>query len=126
MTEMKSILVVDDNVTFATTTCMILERYGYRTEKVSTGKEAIERVHSQPFDLILMDYKMQGMNGVQTIKEILKIRPNSAVIFITAYETSELEDETRDIPVFGIIHKPFNMNELLMKINGIWGNRITS
>lgn len=80
-----SILIVDDDIGMAETLSDILEDSGYDVEVADDGVEAVERVQARTFDVVLMDIKMPGINGVKTYKKIKSIRPEVAVMMMTAY-----------------------------------------
>jgi CheY-like chemotaxis protein len=112
-----SILIVDDNMTLVTTITMILKRRGFQVESTYNGQDAISMIRKQPFSMILMDLKMPGMNGVEALKEIRAIRPDARVIIMTAYEMKDLLAEVEDMGVVSVLHKPFNMMQVLQIID---------
>ena len=89
MKEKASILVVDDQVGMLETFTDILEDRGFNVVTADDGFSAIKRVKAQAFDLIFMDIKMPGINGVQTFREIKKINPKIAVVMMTAYSSCQ-------------------------------------
>ncbi len=84
MNEIK-ILVVDDEDNIRFLFKEELEEEGYRIEMASNGYEAIEKVKSSKFDLILMDIKMPGMDGIQALNEIKNLNKDQIVILCSAY-----------------------------------------
>jgi two-component system, NtrC family, response regulator HydG len=111
-----SILVVDDNKSLLTTLSMVLRHHGYNVKTASGGEQAIGIVREHPFDIIFMDVKMPVMNGVETFKRIKSIRSESVVIMMTAYEVEELLQEAIEAGAYGILNKPFEVENAISMI----------
>lgn len=108
-----SILIVDDNIGQCKTMSFILERNGYTVTSADNGPEAISIVEKSPFDIVFMDIKMPIMNGVETYKEIKKIRPGTKVIMMTAYAVEDLVQEALNEGAYAIIYKPLDIEKVL-------------
>ncbi|MGD2089135.1 MAG: response regulator [Candidatus Aminicenantes bacterium] len=108
-----SILIVDDNIGQCKTMSFILERNGYDVTSADNGPEAISIVEKSPFDIVFMDIKMPIMNGVETYKEIKKIRPGTKVIMMTAYAVEDLVQEALNEGAYAIIYKPLDIEKVL-------------
>ena len=80
-----NILIVDDNTDFCKSMASVMKIKGYNTFTAISGMEAIENVRKRDFDIIFMDIKMPFLNGVETFKEIKKIKPDTYVIMMTTY-----------------------------------------
>ena len=113
------VLVVDDQSSIRLTLSAILEKWGYDVVGVEDGYRAIDAARAQPFDLILMDIKMPGINGVQTFREIKRIRPGSLVVMMTGYAVEDLVEAAQQEGAFSVIYKPFDMEELLKLVDSI-------
>ena len=113
MQEPVKILIVDDEMNMLITLQDILDVHGYEIFTAVDGNEAIEISKSQKVDLILMDFKMPGLNGVQTYEEIRKIHPLIKVIFITAYYDEKTLKEASADGIYGVFHKPLDIPQLL-------------
>lgn len=114
------ILIVDDNIGQCKTMAFILERNGYAVTTADNGPEAITIVEESPFDIIFMDIKMPIMNGVETYKQVKKIRPGTRVIMMTAYAVEDLVQEALQEGAYAIIYKPLDIEkvfELIKKAN---------
>ena len=85
-----SILIVDDNISLCKTMSFVLKRHGYDVTTAGDGVEAIEKVREKAFGMIFMDIKMPGVNGVEALRSIRKIRPEATVTMMTAYAVEEL------------------------------------
>ena len=107
------ILVVDDLKSIRLTLSGILEDEGYKVAMAENGYQAIEAAKQTPFDLIFMDIKMPGINGVQTFREIKKVNPDAAVIMMTAYSVEDLVREALEEGAYAVVYKPFDIEEML-------------
>lgn len=111
-----NILLVDDNVSLTKTMSFALKRNGYAVTTAKDGREAIAKVKEQPFDMIFMDIKMPLLDGVETYKEIKKLRPEAVVMMMTAYAVEDLVVEALREGAYGIIYKPLDIEEVLATI----------
>ncbi len=118
----KRILIVDDEPSMLMTLADIINIVGYEAVTVENGSKAVEIVREQDFDVIMMDFRMEGLNGVETFREIRKIYPDAKVIFITAYyHEKSVKDAIVDGAV-GVCQKPLNIPQLLDYIKAAAGN----
>ncbi|PKM82263.1 MAG: two-component system response regulator [Firmicutes bacterium HGW-Firmicutes-14] len=85
---------------------------GYKVELAGSGLEALEKVKSEMPDIILMDMKMPGMNGLETLHEIKKVNDSILVVMMTAYGELEIISEAMKLGINEYITKPFDINEL--------------
>ena len=108
-----NILVVDDLKSSRLTLGGILEDEGHNVVLVENGYQAIEAAKQVPFDLVFMDIKMPGINGVQTFHEVKKINPQAAVIMMTAYSVEGLVREALEEGAYAVVYKPFDMEHVV-------------
>ncbi len=108
-----NILVVDDLKSIRLTLGGILEDEGHNVVLAENGYQAIEAAQQISFDLIFMDIKMPGINGVQTFREVKKINPQAAVIMMTAYSVEDLVREALEEGAFAVVYKPFDMENIV-------------
>jgi len=115
MTKKQRILLVDDEMDSILALKDVLEDKGFETELVDNGTKAVERAGQQEFDIILMDIKMTGMNGVEAYRKIKqRCRENgTAVIMMTAYSVKGLVEEAIMEGVYAVLRKPLDIDELL-------------
>ena len=106
------ILVVDDQFGVRWLLCEVLKGEDYKVKLAGNGLEAIEEVKKEVPDLIIMDIKMPGMNGLETLREIKKLNYTGPVIFITAYGELGIINQAKKLGVKHYITKPFDINEL--------------
>jgi DNA-binding NtrC family response regulator len=111
-----NVLVVDDQIGMLETFTDILEDRGFGVTTADDGFQAIKKVKEQNFDLIFMDIKMPGINGVQTFREIKKINPKASVIMMTAYSVEDLVKEAIEEGAYTVIYKPFDMDKVIQTI----------
>ncbi len=112
-----NILVVDDLRSIRVTLGGILEDKGHSVVTVEDGYRAIEAVKNSHFDVIFMDIKMPGINGVQTFREVKKIDPKAAVIMMTAYSVEDLVKEALEEGAYAIAYKPFDIDKIVSLID---------
>ena len=115
-------MLVDDNISLTKTMSFILRRKGYTVVTSKSGMEAIERVKERSFDIVFMDIKMPLMNGVETYKEIKKIKPETVVIMMTAYSVEDLVQEALQEGAHGIIYKPLDIDNVIGLIKNTMTN----
>jgi CheY-like chemotaxis protein len=113
------ILLVDDNEDFLDSTRDVLEIEGYDVVTATNGPEAIARAAAEAFDLILMDIKMPGMNGVESFIEMKKHNPRIEVIMATAYSVQDLITQALKEGARAVLQKPLNLARLFDTIREI-------
>jgi two-component system response regulator HydG len=111
-----NILVVDDHPSTALIVALILECEGYAVATARDGLEAVERVKASPFDVILMDIRMPRMDGLTAYREIKAIRPQVAVILMTAYAVEEQVQEALREGIREIVRKPLDFERVISLI----------
>jgi DNA-binding NtrC family response regulator len=82
---MKAILFVDDHEVLARLSCEILEMQGYRAVCAYNAADALEKFKQEKFDILVTDFRMDGMDGLQLAREIHKSDPQVPVIIVTGY-----------------------------------------
>lgn len=112
----KKILICDDEEGIRESLKLILED-NYDLDFAVTGNEALVKVKSDSPDIVILDIKMPKMNGLETLKEIKKISPNTKVIIASGYKSVETAQEAIKIGASDYIIKPFESKEILVKIN---------
>ena len=110
------VFVVDDDPDFAEGVALILELEGHEVAFASTGEEAVERVREEHFDITLMDVRMPGINGLESMLEIRSIKPDAKVIMMTAYSAEHLLDRAVEEGALGVLHKPITSSTLVQAL----------
>ena len=111
------ILIVDDQNGIRRVMTGIIEDLGFEVVDVEDGYHAIDKIKSTRFDLVFLDIKMPGINGVQTFREIKKLRPDSLVVMMTGFDVGELINAACDEGAIGVVYKPFGPEEIINVID---------
>ena len=111
-----NILIVDDEKTIRESVSLVLSEEGYNTEMASNGDQAFEMLNENDFDVLITDLKMPGMDGMELVRNTLKICPQTSVIIITAHASVESAIEALRMGAFDYILKPFDFDDLLLKV----------
>jgi two-component system, response regulator, stage 0 sporulation protein F len=117
--EQARILLVDDEEHIRLLFKEELEEEGYRIDVASNGSEAVEKAREQHFDVIVLDIKMPGMDGIQTMNEIKKINKNQRVILCSAY--GEFKQDFSSWVSDGYVVKSADTQELKNTIRNLLG-----
>ena len=127
MTEKKRILVVDDQREILDVTSLVLQSAGYATETASSGDEALERLISEPFDLVLLDINMPGMDGWETLRLLRADDQLEQLVVIMFSVKGEVSDKVHSLQegASGFITKPFVVDELVRRIDRALGEDAT-
>jgi DNA-binding NtrC family response regulator len=106
------ILVVDDEPHIRELFHDALSRRGYRVTTTDNGAEALALARAQDFDVIFLDIKMPGMNGVETLKALEAVNPRATYVMITGFASSDLVDESLGSGALMCLSKPFGIREI--------------
>ena len=110
------ILVVDDERSMREMLGILLRRDGHDLTVAESGREAIELLQKQSFDLVVSDVKMPDVSGVEVIRAARAVNPGIIAILITAYGSRELIAEVGELGVDDYVEKPFNVEVLKFRI----------
>ncbi|OFW01882.1 MAG: hypothetical protein A3I61_02510 [Acidobacteria bacterium RIFCSPLOWO2_02_FULL_68_18] len=110
------ILVVDDEPSMREMLRIVLRRDGYAVVAVASGKEAIERLQAEPFDLLLSDIRMPDTSGVEVLRAAKRIDANLVAFMMTAFASTESAVEAMRLGASDYFTKPFSMDELRLKV----------
>ncbi len=114
--EALSVLIVDDEVEFLETLVKRLRKRKLAVNGVTSGEAALEQLKETPFDIVVLDVKMPGMNGLDSLREIKKSYPLLEVIMLTGHANMEIAIQGMDLGAFDYLMKPIEIDELLYKI----------
>lgn len=113
------ILIVDDDKTQRDMLHGFLEKQGYTIQTAAGGREALMLFHSQPIQLVLLDHRMDDMNGDEVLRRMRKVSPLVRVIMITAYGSVKTAVTVMHLGADDFIEKPVDLTDLLQKIRRI-------
>lgn len=119
---MAKILVVDDQLGVRRLLYELFREDQHEVEMASNGAEAVQLLHSFRPELILMDMKMPGLNGLEAMRQIRAIDQHVAVILMTAYGETQNFEQAQDLAVLDHISKPFDLFDLRQKVEHIFKN----
>ena len=123
MAKMPRVLVVDDEVAMRESLNDWLKEDGYDVGLAAGGEEALDMAAKHPWDVILLDLKMPGMDGLQTLKRLKEVRPDAEVLMMTAYASIDTAVEAMKDGAFDYLVKPFDPDELEIQIKKIISHR---
>jgi CheY-like chemotaxis protein len=110
------ILIVDDEVAIRLTLDMLLRRRGYMVTVASSGAEALMLIEQQPFDLLLLDYKMPGLSGLDVALRARALLPAAAVLFLTGSSAIAGLPESPELDHFDVLLKTASPQEVLERV----------
>jgi two-component system response regulator PilR (NtrC family) len=113
---MSKILVVDDEQSMRDFLSIMLKKEGYGVVAAENGSDALKAVQTEIFDLVISDVKMPGIDGIDVLKTVKEISPETIVIMITAYATAETAVEAMKLGAYDYITKPFKVDEIKLII----------
>ena len=107
-TDPDRILIVDDEISICEVLSIALKKVGYQVQFETDPRRALERIRQDPFDVVIQDLQMPGMDGIDLLREIKKVREETLVIILTAYGTWDRAVEAMRLGAYDYIHKPFD------------------
>jgi CheY-like chemotaxis protein len=111
-------LVIDDDVDFADSVVELLRAEGVPAEAAYDGGTGVERAGQHPFDLVLLDMRMPGSDGVETLRAIRRLRPAAKVVMMTGYARPARVEEALRSGAAGVLVKPLDLERLRAIIAG--------
>ncbi len=110
-----SLLLVDDEEQFLSTTKMLLERRGVNATTCSNGFDALEILNERRVDVVVLDIKMPGIDGMDVLSKIKRLHPEVEVILLTGHASVETAVEGLKLGAFDYLTKPANVEEIMQK-----------
>lgn len=108
----EKILIVDDEKSIRDFLEIMLKKEGYRLASASSGEEALKLVNQINYDLVISDVRMKGMSGVELLKSIKEITPETVVLMVTAYASVDTAIDAMKAGAYDYIAKPFKIEEV--------------
>ena len=114
------ILLVDDEVVFTTNMGKLLTNRGYKVTAANSGDAAIQALEKEQFDVVVLDLKMPGMDGLATLKEIKKLGLFTETLILTGHGSIDTALEAIKLGAYDYLTKPCEIDDLVGKIEGAW------
>ncbi|GLI33241.1 response regulator [Desulforhabdus amnigena] len=111
------VLVVDDEPDFLETIVKRLKKRKVDAAGVDSGKKALDLLEREHFDVVILDVRMPGMDGIETLKEIKRIRPLMEVIMLTGHGSVESGMQGMQLGAFDYVLKPAAIDDLLERVH---------
>ena len=118
----KRVLVIDDEKAVRKSFILALEDTGYQIDTVGSGEEGIEKTKAARYDIIFLDLKMPGLDGVATLRELRRIDRDVPIYIVTAFHAEfldKLKDAAKDGIDFEVIDKPISSDQILSLTKGV-------
>lgn len=119
------LLLVDDEEMYLEYLSKRLINRGYDVTKCLTGEEALQKVKTDNFDVIILDVLLPGIDGIETLREINKSKPLSEVIMLTGHTSLESGMEGMKLGAFDYLRKPCDTEELVSKIDQAYRRKVS-
>jgi DNA-binding NtrC family response regulator len=117
------ILLVDDESIFTKNMAKLLKFRGYEVSAVNSGDAAISELEQSHFDVIVLDLKMPGMDGITTLKEIMKLGLFTETLILTGHGSIDSALEAMKLGAYDYLTKPCEIDELVAKIEAAWAKK---
>jgi DNA-binding NtrC family response regulator len=117
------VLLVDDEVVFTNNMARLLTNRGYNVTAVNSGDAAVRALQDQTFDVMVLDLKMPGMDGITTLKEVEKLGISTETLILTGHGSIDTALEAIKLGAYDYLTKPCEIGELVAKIEGAWSKR---
>ena len=118
------ILLVDDEERFRANLQKMLGAQGLTVRAAGSGAEALEELKLAPYDVIVLDIRMPGMNGLATLGEIKKINPEAEVIILSGHASMDAAMEINRLGGYDYLMKPCPLEDLLLKIEAAYDKKV--
>jgi DNA-binding NtrC family response regulator len=118
------VLIVDDEVEFLEVLVKRLRKRELAVNGVTSGREALALLKDNPVDVVVLDVKMPGMNGLETLREIKKDHSPVEVIMLTGHANMEAAIEGMEMGAFDYLMKPTEIDELVYKIQDAYKKKL--
>lgn len=111
------ILIVDDSVDTCDMVAEFFSMRGFDPYVANSGFEALKCVKTNDFDIVLLDFRMPGMDGLETFREMKKITPNLPTVLITAFSNEQLTLEALREGIVATLSKPVDLSEIMSRVD---------
>jgi len=119
-----SALVVDDEEEFLETVIKRLRKRNLNVAGAKSGDEALQLLDQHPVDVVVLDVRMPGIDGIQTLREIKQNFPLVEVVMLTGHASTEVAIEGMEIGAFDYLMKPVDIDELVFKLQDAYKKKL--
>src|SRR5690606_15325028 len=108
-----SVLVIDDDSEICYSLQRVLTQRGYDVQSAGSGKEGLASAHKMRPQVVFLDYRMAGANGLEILQQLRRDSPRSMVIFMTAYGTTQTAIEAMKYGAYDYLMKPLHLEKMI-------------
>ena len=106
-------MVVDNDRDMCRVISDVLKQAGIKVNIAYDGESALAKVKKQPYDLMLLDYKLPGISGLTVLEKTRQVRPNLKTIMISAFGDDSTRTRAKELGAYAFLDKPFNIEGLV-------------
>jgi len=106
------LLVVDDEMIVGKRLRQVFSKMGYEVAVFTDPLAAVAAMEKEPFDIVVTDLKMEGLDGLGVLQKAKEVNPQARVIIITGYASAEVAEQAKQAGVFEFLVKPFRLDDL--------------
>ncbi|MBI4965628.1 MAG: response regulator [Desulfomonile tiedjei] len=118
------VLIVDDEEEFVETIVKRLKDRGLAAEGVTSGRQALDLMETKDFDVVILDVKMPGMDGIETLRVMKTRRPLTEVIMLTGHGSVDSGIQGLQLGAYNYVMKPVPLDELLEQMNQAYERKL--
>src|SRR5580704_8676617 len=115
-TSQGAILIVDDDASVRRALHTTLQTLGFSTSEASGGEEALVLARAAPFDVVLLDINMPGMDGLETCRQLRRLLPRIAILMLTVRDSEDDKVQALEAGADDYVTKPFHIRELTARV----------
>jgi DNA-binding NtrC family response regulator len=119
------ILIMEDDRNVARGLKLILDEDGFSVQIQETGAGALEAMGASGYDILMADIRLPDIDGLQVIRQVHQMRPDTGIIAMTGYATSELAVEAMKLGAHDFLAKPFTEEQIRQAVQGVLGQHHT-
>jgi DNA-binding response OmpR family regulator len=118
---MKNVLIVEDDKDMNNILCLVLADRGFNVTSYFDAPTALKNIDIDRYDLLILDYKLPGMTGLEFLVKLREFKPQQKVLMLSAHGDIRLKEEAAKYKVKHFLDKPFNIEELVGTVESYIG-----